>query len=176
MIEPKKGDGPLVAHARRELQLGKLFDKTETYDGSIARASLALVKTFEQWTKGNGPMAQAVHQCLSALLGGELLSPPTTEPDEWETIERDGKTVYRNKRSPFYMSNDPSHETWAHMGTGEKGMSKNHITGEVPDVTKTEELPVEKSDSTREKENLVAGAVTQVEAEKTVKHGKEGGS
>ena len=133
MKEPRKGDSLIVAHARRELELSGAFTKTEDYDGFMGPAILALVKTFDSWSKGNSAKMQILHQAFNTLIAGELLAPPTDDPDEWQRINReDGKDVLRNLRSPFYVSTDGG-KTWSNTATKETGRSRNHITGEDPE-------------------------------------------
>ena len=52
MINPREGDSQIVEHARRELQMAKLFDanEKENYDGFIGRGALSMVKNFDKWT------------------------------------------------------------------------------------------------------------------------------
>ena len=132
MKEPRKGDSLIVAHARRELELSGAFKKTEDYDGFMGPAILALIKTFDSWSKGNSAKMQILHQAFNTLVAGELLAPPTDDPEEWQRINReDGKDVLRNLRSPFYVSIDGG-KTWRNTATGETGRSRDHITGEDP--------------------------------------------
>ena len=136
MIEIRKGDSLIVAHARRELEMAEAFKKTEDYDGQIGRAALAVVKVFDEWTKGDPALLESIHLAFNQIVTGELLSNPTTDPDEWEAIEHEDQVAWRNKRSPFYMSGDAG-VSWQHMGNGQSGKSKNHITGEVYDDADT---------------------------------------
>lgn len=129
MIEPRKGDSLIVAHARRELEMADAFKKTEDYDGKLGRAALDLVKTFESWAGEDHAIMQVLANVFNNLIGGELLSPPTTDPDEWEVLERDDKVVWRNRRSPFYMSGDAG-VSYKNMANNTTGRSKNHLTGE----------------------------------------------
>lgn len=129
---PKDSDSKIVAHARRELELGGAFDKTETYDGSIGRSVLALVKLFDKWCHGDRAKAESVMLGFNQIISGELLSPPTTDPAEWIPVEGADPGTVRNVRSPFYVSTDEG-KTWMHLGNKEKGNSKNHLTGEVPE-------------------------------------------
>lgn len=133
MIKPRNGDSLIVAHARRELEMSGAFDTTDDWDGNIGRGILALVKTFDQRSEGKSASMQIIHQTFNSLVAGDLLVPPTTDPDEWEKIERDDQTVYRNKRSPFYVTNDLKFRTWTNIATKEKGMCRNHKTGEDPE-------------------------------------------
>ena len=154
MIEIRKSDSLIVGHARRELEMAEAFKKTKDYDGQIGRAALAVVKVFDEWTKGDPALLESIHLAFNQIVTGELLSNPTTDPDEWEAIEHEDKTAWRNKRSPFYMSGDAG-VSWQHMGNGQSGKSKNHITGEVYDDADTtdnkEDTPVKKSKKTKPK-------------------------
>ena len=132
MKEPRKGDSLIVAHARRELELAGAFKKTDDYDGFMGPAILSLVKTFDSWSKGDGAKMQILHQAFNTLIAGELLAPPTDDPDEWQRVNREnGNDVLRNLRSPFYVSTDGG-KSWRNTATGETGRSRNHITGEDP--------------------------------------------
>ncbi len=135
MIKPRKDDSPMVAHARRELMMADLFtEKPEVqYDGELARATIALIKLYDKWTNDDLPKMQAVSSLFNSLIAGELISPPTTDPEEWEVIEKGDHVVWRNKRSPYYFSSDAGLR-WTNMSTEEIGYSKDHITGEVKDA------------------------------------------
>lgn len=136
MKQARPGDSAIVAHARRELEMAKAFEKTKDYDGFLGPAILSLVKTFDHWTAGSGPKMKIVHQVFNSLIAGEILEPPTTDPEEWQRINReDGKDVLRNLRSPFYVSTDGG-VSWTNTATGQRGMSRNHITGEDPEEPK----------------------------------------
>lgn len=133
MSKSRNNDTLIVAHARHELELAGAFKKTKDYDGILGRAILAQVKTFCEWTKEDPALMEVVHQGFSAVIMGELLSPPTDDPKEWERIKReDNKRVWRNKRSPFYVSTDKG-KSWINMTNEERGKSRNHITGEDPE-------------------------------------------
>lgn len=148
MSKSRNNDTLIVAHARRELELAGAFKKTKDYDGILGRAILAQVKTFCEWTKEDPALMEVVHQGFSAVIMGELLSPPTDDPEEWEKIEReDNKRVWRNRRSPFYISTDKG-KSWINMTNEERGKSRNHITGEDPEDENErpgEEEPAEKA-------------------------------
>jgi hypothetical protein len=132
---PKSSDSKMVAHARRELEKAKAFEKNEHYDGSIGRGVLALVKLFDQWAHGDMAKAESMALGFNQLVNGELLSPPTTDPEEWEAVPGADAGTVRNKRSPFYVSTD-SGKTWMHLQNKERGNSRDHVTGkDVEDET-----------------------------------------
>lgn len=124
-----KAESKVVAHARYELNKAKTFEKTEQYDGSIGRGILAMVKVFDDWFGNDGPKAEAAMMGFQQLLQGGLLSPPTTDPEEWEPVEGATAGTVRNKRCPFYVSTDNG-KTWMHLQNKERGDSRDHITGE----------------------------------------------
>jgi hypothetical protein len=127
----KKSESRIVAHARRELNLAGAFDRNENYDGGVGRGILTLVKAFDEWSKGSKAKAESIALGFNQVIAGGLLSPPTTAPDEWETVEGADKGTMRNKRSPMYVSTDFG-KTWMNLQTKETGWSKNHITGKEP--------------------------------------------
>lgn len=131
MIELRKGDSKIVAHARRELELAKLFtpNEAEKYDGFIGRGVLALVKTFDQWAEDDQSKMAALHQVFNFLIQGDLLSPPTDDPDEWEEFDVEGKMYIRNKRNNFYITRD-DRKTWFNLRTDQRGICIDHTTGE----------------------------------------------
>lgn len=123
-----KSDSKMVKHARHELELAKAFDKTENYDGSIGRGVLAMVKVFDTWFGGDRAKAESALMGFNQVLSGELLSPPTTDPEEWDVVEGADPGTVRNKRCPFYVSTDNG-KTWMHLQNKERGNSRDHITG-----------------------------------------------
>lgn len=145
MLEIRKGDSKIVGHARRELELAKLFtpNEAEKYDGFIGRGVLALVKTFDEWSEDDVSRMSALHQVFNFLVQGDLLSPPTDDPDEWEDIDVDGKAFTRNKRNNMYITSD-ERKTWFNLRTKQRGVCTDHLTGEPlegvrrPNVERTE--------------------------------------
>ena len=131
MIELRSTDSKLVGHARRELEIAKLFDKKpeEDYDGFIGRGVLSLVKTFDDWAKDDQSRMMALHQVFNYLIQGDLLSPPTNDPNEWEDFEMDGQTIRRNKRNIFFITRDEG-KTWFNIRTDQKGICNDFKTGE----------------------------------------------
>lgn len=129
--QKRKGDSKIIAHARRELELCGSFEKSESYDGSMGRGILALIKTFDDWFHGDKVKADAALDGFWRLLQGELLSPPTDDPTEWEAVEGATAGTVRNLRNPFFVSTD-SGKTWMHLQSKERGNSRDHITGKDP--------------------------------------------
>ena len=119
----EKNDPKLVAHARRELEIAGLFNKESVHEGKIGRSTLALSKLFDKVTEGDPAMMEQVYLSFNQIVTGELLSPPTTNPAEWEPIE--GANAWRNVRCPFYMSSDKG-VSWTHIGTKAEGKSKKY--------------------------------------------------
>lgn len=130
MIQPRKTDSQMVGHARRELEIAGLFTekKDQDYDGFIGKGVLALVKVFDDWSKGDPARMQALEQVFSFAIHGDLLSPPSDDPDEWEEITVEEQTLTRNKRNIMYITRD-DRKTWFNLRTEQKGICNDHKTG-----------------------------------------------
>ncbi len=130
MIQPRKTDSQMVGHARRELEMAGLFtvNKENDYDGFIGKGVLALVKLFDEWTKDDPARMQAVDSVFGFVIHGDLLSPPTDDPDEWEEFVVEGVTTIRNKRNIMYITRD-ERKTWFNLRTEAKGICNDHKTG-----------------------------------------------
>lgn len=130
MIQAKKSDTKIVAHARRELEMAGLFtaNKQNDYDGFIGKGSLALIKLFDDWTHDDVARMQAVHSVFNFLVGGDLLSPPTNDPDEWEDVKVEEQTITRNKRNNMYITRD-GRKTWFNLRTEQRGVCNDIKTG-----------------------------------------------
>lgn len=173
MLEIRKGDSKIVGHARRELELAKLFtpNEDEKYDGFIGRGVLALVKTFDEWAEDDASRMSALHQVFNFLIQGDLLSPPTDDPEEWEDIDVDGKLFTRNNRNNMYITRD-DRKTWFNLRTEQRGVCIDHLTGEplegvtIDDGTETTESTTDARDSGDGKDaELAAVDTTQPSAE-----------
>jgi len=130
MQQIRNGDSEVVGHARRELEMAGLFtvNDKEKYDGFIGRGVLALVKVFDEWTKGDKAKQQAVSSVFNFVTAGDLLSPPTDDPDEWKEYNIEGNTGLQNKRNQFYITRD-DRKTWLNLRTGQQGIVTDHLTG-----------------------------------------------
>lgn len=130
MIQPRKNDSQMVGHARRELEMAGLFTVNEEndYDGFIGKGVIALVKLFDDWTKDDPAKMQAIDSVFGFVIKGDLLSPPTNDPDEWEDFEVDGVVTVRNKRNIMYITRDGM-KTWFNLRTEQKGICNDHKTG-----------------------------------------------
>lgn len=128
----KKSDSKLVEHARRELEMAGTFNKTDNYDGGIGRAVLAMIKTADSWAQGNGQKLEATVMAFNQVVNGALLTPPTTNPAEWDVIDGAAEGTVRNKRCPFYVSTDGG-KTWMHLESKQRGTSRDHLTGKDSD-------------------------------------------
>lgn len=128
-----KSDSKFVEHARRELNMCGAFDKNDDtgYNGEMGRGLLALVKVFSEWFGNSKPMAETALDAFNRLLNGEIMSPPTTDPDEWEAVEGAEPGTVRNKRNAFFVSTDFG-KTWMHLQNKQRGNSRDRITGEDP--------------------------------------------
>lgn len=130
MIQPRKNDSQLVGHARRELEMANLFtaNKDNDYDGFIGKGVLALVKLFDEWAQDDMARMQALDSVFGFVIHGDLLSPPTNDPDEWEDFEVEGQMVRRNKRNIMYITRDEG-KTWFNLRSEQKGICNDHKTG-----------------------------------------------
>ena len=130
MKDARKVDTQIVAHARRELEMAGLFtpNKKDGYDGFIGKGALALVKLFDEWTQNDTSKMSAIHSVFNYLIAGDLLSPPTDDPDEWEQYDIEGNTGLKNKRNQFFISRD-DRKTWINLRTGQQGIVTDHLTG-----------------------------------------------
>lgn len=130
MLNLREGDSPMVGHARRELEMAKLFDadEKEGYDGFIGRGALSLVKSFNQWTDNDPAKMEALSEVFLSLIHKDLLSAPTNDPEEWEEFNIEGSTGLKNKRNEMYISRD-NLETWYNLRSGQQGVLIDHKTG-----------------------------------------------
>lgn len=130
MIQPRKSDSQMVGHARRELEMANLFavNKENDYDGFIGKGVIAMVKLFDEWTKDDPAKMSAVQSVFNYVIKGDLLSPPTDDPEEWEEFESDGIKVLRNKRNIMFITRD-DRKTWHNLRTEQKGICNDHKTG-----------------------------------------------
>ena len=130
MKDIRKNDTEMVAHARRELELAGLFTakEAEDYDGFIGKGALALIKLFDEWSKNDPHRMSAIGSVFNYLIAGELLSPPTNDPEEWEDYEVEGQLVRRNKRSIYFITRDNG-DTWFNLRTEQKGICNDKETG-----------------------------------------------
>lgn len=172
MIQKKNGDSKIVAHARRELEMAGTFTKTADYDGSIGRGILAMIKLFDSWSRGRQAEMEAMAMGFNQLINGELMSPPTTDPDEWQTVEGAPEGTVRNKRCPWYMSQDGG-KTWMHLQNKEKGASKKYVK-ESTDEARNTNIPTDQTEGS-DTDGGNSGEVTEQErtTEATDKSGPE---
>lgn len=130
MQQLRKGDSEMVGHARRELEIAGLFteNKDQDYDGFIGKGVLALVKAFDSWTANDPSKMQAVKSVFDYVITGDLLSPPSNDPDEWEEYEVEGQAFTRNRRNPMFITRDGM-KTWFNLRTKQQGICNDHKTG-----------------------------------------------
>lgn len=121
----RDSDSKIIKHARFELERAGLFDKNNPlHGGHIGRGTLAMVNSLMDWSKGDKAMMETMIMSINQIVSGELLSPPTTDPGEWEPVEGATPGTVRNKRSPMYVSEDNG-KHWMHLGSKEKGSSQD---------------------------------------------------
>jgi hypothetical protein len=180
MKQPKKNDSQIVGHARRELEIAGLFtaNKENDYDGFIGKGVLALVKLFDQWTNDEPAKMSAVSSVFSYVIAGDLLSPPTNDPDEWEEFVVDGVKTVRNKRNIMYITRD-DRKTWFNLRTEQRGICNDIETGKplegVEDPNgKTDAQPVsdERADGPEHKEDAAQDKESPADAN-DAGHGKD---
>lgn len=92
---PEDKESPLVAHARRELEL--LGEDDETIE-----AYLAVIKAFVKMNH-SGASATVAIPVIVNLLSFKNLTDLTTSPDEWNKV---GPGVWQSARNPEAFSSD----------------------------------------------------------------------
>lgn len=104
-------ESPLVAHARRELEISGQYAEDPAYSESI----IAAVAAFSDYGHSGGSASVAREQ-LHHLLGWEPLSPLTSAPEEWiDRSEMSGKPFWQSRRDPKAFSEDGG-KTWWRLG------------------------------------------------------------
>lgn len=122
----------LIKHAEREIDIAGLKDSDADYGGKIAEAVLELIHTFSDQGHSGGSAAITLNIFMQ-LASWEILTPPTDDPDEWESVSKEmGTPMWQNKRGSSYFSTDGG-KTWKHLKTGNSGRS-THVT--KPDIIK----------------------------------------
>lgn len=104
-------DSPLIAHARRELELAGLFDADADYGGAPAQIVMQLVEVLA----GQG-LSGGSHGLVMALFNQvatfKPLTPLTSEPAEWiDRSEISGEPMWQNRRDSAMFSRDGG-QTW----------------------------------------------------------------
>lgn len=96
----------LIEHARRELERAGLFDKDSDYNGAIAEAVMALVKTHSE--QGHSGMSHAFTlQVFNTVADFKPLTPLTSDPSEWRDVSTMmGRPCWQNIRSSAVFSSD----------------------------------------------------------------------
>jgi hypothetical protein len=179
MQQLKKGDSQIVGHARRELEIAGLFtaNKDSDYDGFIGKGVLAMVKLFESWSGGDPNKMQAINSVFQYVTAGDLLSPPTDDPDEWEPYDIEGQTGFRNKRNPMFITRD-DRKTWLNLRTQQQGICNDHKTGKplegVEDPNGTPEQTAKDQEGPADAGNAGDGADAQPATEGEAESRPEG--
>jgi hypothetical protein len=104
----KEPESPLVAHARRELNIAGLLDEDSDYDGMLGRAALDLVKMFAGQGH-SGASAFVTIDLTKRLMSYEPLTPLTADPTEWSLVAEEmsnGEDLWQNRRDSRAFSND----------------------------------------------------------------------
>lgn len=100
----------LVTHAERELQRAGLFDQDSDYGGMLGDAVLDMVKVFSEQGHSGFSAAMTI-DILSRVLKYEVLTPITSNPDEWMDV---GNDMWQSRRQPNIFSTD-SGQTWYNL-------------------------------------------------------------
>ena len=91
----------LIDHAKTELQIAGLFDKTgDFYDGMTGKAVMELMEVFSKQGH-SGMSAGVVADIFQKLARYETLGPITGKDEEWVEVSKytdTGKEWYQNKR------------------------------------------------------------------------------
>lgn len=180
MKQPKKNDSQIVGHARRELEMANLFtvNKENDYDGFIGKGVLAMVKLFDEWTGDDPAKMSAVSSVFSYVIAGDLLTPPTNDPDEWEEFEVDGSKVRRNKRNIMYITRDDG-KTWFNLRSEQKGICNDYETGKplegVKDPNGETEQTAKDQESTADADDAGDGKDAELAATDTPAESREEG-
>lgn len=105
----------LVEHAERELRLAGLFDSDSDYGGAVGTAALELVKVFAEQGH-SGASAYIVLDVFSRLAQFRELTPITSSPDEWRSVDVStllpgAPPMWQSTRNPSVFSADGG-KTW----------------------------------------------------------------
>ena len=91
----KENESNLIKHARKELQIARLFDKDSDYNGEIANAVMELMEVFSRQGH-SGHSASMVNRLFGKLADYKTITPLTGKNDEWVEV---GENVYQNNRN-----------------------------------------------------------------------------
>lgn len=103
----------LIAHAKRELELAGLFDKTSegAYGGGIGEAVMALVETHAKQGHSGGSHSLTM-QVFNEVINFRPLTPIGTTPNEWVHVSNDERgRMFQNVRKFSCFSYDEG-KTW----------------------------------------------------------------
>lgn len=114
--------GPLYEHALAELERAGISGGKGNLDQSVYHPVLKLIDTFERATPTQ-LLADTIGNLFGALSRGELIEPPTEDPDEWQLQPGLGEGVMTLRRCPVFRSRDGG-ITWYRVDTGASGISK----------------------------------------------------
>jgi len=96
----------LEVFAREELTRAGLFDEDSDYGGMMGDAVMKMIEAFAE-EGHSGFSANMAISIFSKLARFEPLTPLTGEDDEWTEVgERDGVSVFQNKRCPHVFKEE----------------------------------------------------------------------
>ena len=108
----------LIEHAERELRRAGLFDADSDYEGALGKAVMDLVKVHAE--QGHSGFSNAmVVSLFSKCANYKVLSPITSDPDEWNDVGDKTRPMWQSNRQPSVFSDDGG-KTWYDIDKGEK--------------------------------------------------------
>jgi len=124
--------GNLIDHAKKELEIAKLFSGGDFYDGLIGKSVMELIQVFENQNH-SGQSAHIVSKIFYDLANYKILTPLQDNDDEWEEV---GNNVFQNKRlSSVFKSDGKVHFLEAIVWKDENGVA---FTGTVENITSSQ--------------------------------------
>jgi len=98
----------LVAHAKRELELAKMFGEGDFYGGMMGNAVMKLIEVFSE-EGHSGMSASMAISMFERLARFEPLTPLTGEDSEWVEV---GTGVFQNNRcSHVFKENGAAYDS-----------------------------------------------------------------
>ena len=95
-----------VLRMKNEIRAAGLYDKGSAYDGMIGQALDELIDVFEKQGH-SGFSANLTAMLFNNLVRGEVLSPLTGKPEEWNEVE---PGTFQNKRMSAVFAAGPNGE------------------------------------------------------------------
>lgn len=136
--------GPLYDHAKQELERAGVSPGKGNYDQKVFHTTLKLVDIYERAAESE-LLGETIHNLFSTLSKGELINPPTDDPDEWKLMPGLGEGVMVLRRCNLFRSNDGG-VTWYRADNGASGVSKV-VTKEADDGSEERSEEVQPTES-----------------------------